>query len=702
MFISLEQPLLTKKQPETRRISKNVQMQTFNYTQQDENVQQLEDVPITTKKFLRYTNGIEAYLNTFPSFNPDHWAIFSWRLFICFIVIIYFYLIPVFMFFGYEIISDNLRIENIAVFLYIMMFFLIFDIFITLNTGYYDKGQMVLDKHSIFVRYVTQEFLFDIIAIVSLILQVSFRDHYAFLIWVPYFFYFKYYYVTLVDSQVEQLLQVQRKLRAFYQILKLILTIFFLVNLFACLFYAAGDYWVNQRQDYGSWLISSGLQNDIYSLPIAVKYEYSFYWALTTMLTVGYGDVTGKNPLEIFVSIITMIFACVIFAMIVSAFQNVFSEITHHNMQFDKKMTDINRFMKDKNIDMETQQKVRRFFSFMFSEKVRDFNEQISIINQLGPQLKDEVIMQSYGLIFKRTFWTSQFSLDFQKKIAYLISEQMYCDGEMVFKQNLCSLNGNNDDDCLYCVSIGHIQLYLQFEDQDMVFYEAEQDSMFGELGFLTGNSRSLSAKSTTISQLYKLNRLEFIQLLQQFPLDFQYFCQLRDQILFGQYNLINLSCFCCQSSSHLANDCPKSHYYPNKIFLISRIMNNQQERQPFKRNNVRQDNLNLRKIQKAQQQMKQELSIAYDQEEIDQLSKSFSVDFMHDTQSQISEQDINHEFDIVNEIVNRLEQKKKQALIEIDTKCSYKNYYPKYNAEYIIQHFKKDRRFTRTFTRFI
>jgi hypothetical protein len=63
-----------------------------------------------------------------------------------------------------------------------------------------------------------------------------------------------------------------------------------------------------------------------------VKYEYSFYWALTTMLTVGYGDVTGKNPLEIFVSIVTMIFACVIFAMIVSAFQNVFSEITHHNM----------------------------------------------------------------------------------------------------------------------------------------------------------------------------------------------------------------------------------------------------------------------------------------------------------------------------------------------------------------------------------
>jgi len=38
------------------------------------------------------------------------------------------------------------------------------------------------------------------------------------------------------------------------------------------------------------------------------------------MLTVGYGDVTGKNPLEIFIAIMTMIFACVIFALLISAF----------------------------------------------------------------------------------------------------------------------------------------------------------------------------------------------------------------------------------------------------------------------------------------------------------------------------------------------------------------------------------------------
>ena len=72
------------------------------------------------------------------------------------------------------------------------------------------------------------------------------------------------------------------------------------------------------------------------------------------MLTVGYGDITAKNPTEVFVSLLTMLFACVIFGILVSTFQSIFSDYNKNKIDFDTKMYTINRFMRDKKVDDET------------------------------------------------------------------------------------------------------------------------------------------------------------------------------------------------------------------------------------------------------------------------------------------------------------------------------------------------------------
>jgi hypothetical protein len=69
------------------------------------------------------------------------------------------------------------------------------------------------------------------------------------------------------------------------------------------------------EEDWG-WMEHRGIDE---STPREVQYATAYYWAITVLSTVGYGDISAHTPAEMMVSGVAELVGCFLFAMLIGS-----------------------------------------------------------------------------------------------------------------------------------------------------------------------------------------------------------------------------------------------------------------------------------------------------------------------------------------------------------------------------------------------
>lgn len=94
--------------------------------------------------------------------------------------------------------------------------------------------------------------------------------------------------IDRIVTVYETAINLSKKFSSYLTLFKLLMFFFYVVHVFACLWYWVGKYNKNNPEN---WLDRAEILDDSWDQ----QYLVSFYYACVTMFTVGYGDLTPKT-----------------------------------------------------------------------------------------------------------------------------------------------------------------------------------------------------------------------------------------------------------------------------------------------------------------------------------------------------------------------------------------------------------------------
>ncbi|KAL4446679.1 hypothetical protein ABPG77_007923 [Micractinium sp. CCAP 211/92] len=236
-------------------------------------------------------------------------------------------------------------------------------------------------------------------------------------------------YATLViESPYFKWLRSQTLLSLMYMMYMIAVVI----NFLGCLYnFTAGaenweNTWVNyyapfvRRYGDGSSALTSEEASDINRVWL---YFTGVYWALSTVATVGFGDIVPQSAVEVLVVIFVEICGVLFFGLLISSISELLAHANRNARRvqaFRNKMQSVERWMQQNMLPRKLQRRIKTFYAEVWVRQ-HEVKEETVLFQELPHALRNEVAWQACRSVFGKV--TLLRELD--DKTLYLLASKM-------------------------------------------------------------------------------------------------------------------------------------------------------------------------------------------------------------------------------------------------------------------------------------
>jgi voltage-gated potassium channel len=237
-----------------------------------------------------------------------------------------------------------------------------------------------------------------------------------------------------------------------------------------------------------------------------IVYVRAAYWAVSTLFTVGYGDISARTPIQMAFAASVTICGVIFFGYVISNVASLVARLDQAREHHLASLDSVEAFMWTNDIPQETRLRVRAYYRYLWlSRKGTSATEAVA---HLPPGLRAEIARHLNAEVVQKVPMFRDADPEFLEEILVRLANQVAVPGERLFATGEAG-------DAMYFIHRGEVDIVAR---DGRVVVTLREGAFFGEMALLLDAPRAASAVARSFCDLFVLGRPAFRAVVHRHP----------------------------------------------------------------------------------------------------------------------------------------------------------------------------------------